>query len=371
MSGKLLKTVLCAAALTALVGGACVRTVTDDNGDQVEVPERIERTVVTNILPLASTAAAFAGDATEVVGMHPASMSASTAGLLPSIAPKALKAKTGFIQGANLNVESLLALSPDVVLVNAPDRRMLERVRSAGLTAFGISPVKWNYDVVDTFDGWISALAELWPERSERADWLKGEMHRVAGLVEERVKDIPEAERLSVLFVVRSDPRQIVVSGKRFFGESWAARAGARNAASGITAENANAAVSMESIYAWNPDVVILTNFTPLAPSDLAAGRDDNRDWSHVKAVQEGRVYKMPLGIYRTFTPAGDAPMTLLWLAKTLYPERFSDIDLEREMSRYYEKGFGARLSRETIAGSLAPSAAGAKNASTNVRSGR
>ena len=35
-----------------------------------------------------------------------------------------------------------MALKPDLVLINASDRRMLDRVRAAGLTAFGISAVK-------------------------------------------------------------------------------------------------------------------------------------------------------------------------------------------------------------------------------------
>ena len=73
----------------------------------------------------------------------------------------------------------------------------------------------------------------------------------------------------------------------------------------------------MESIYAWNPDIVLLTNFTPLQPNDLIEGRDAGRDWTSVKAVKDGRVYKMPLGLYRSFTPTADTPLTLLWLAKT------------------------------------------------------
>ena len=50
----------CAAAAVALAlalalpAPVSARTVTDDNGDRVEVPERIERAVVTNIFPMAS-----------------------------------------------------------------------------------------------------------------------------------------------------------------------------------------------------------------------------------------------------------------------------------------------------------------------------
>lgn len=357
--------------LALAAASALARTVTDDNGDKVEIPDRPERVVVANILPLAPYAVAFTGDPARIAGMHPASMSAARAGLLGKFHPDALRIPTKFIQGASLSIESLMALNPDLVLVNAPDKRMLERVRSAGLTAFGVSPVKWNYDVEKTFDGWTESLEKIFPDARARGETLKGEMNRMKGLVADRVKAIPEKERKSVLFIVRADSREIVVSGKRFFGESWCALTGSKNAAGGIEAENANAAVSMENIYAWNPDVVILTNFTPLIPEDIFGNRDSGRDWSHVKAVQEKAVYKMPLGFYRTFTPSADAPVTLLWLAKTLYPKAFEDIDLIKETKRYYQKGFGIALSDEDARAVFHPDARSAESASASVRSGR
>ena len=356
-------------ALTAALASA--RTVTDDNGDKVEVPDHPERVVVANILPLAPYAVAFTGEPSRIAGMHPASMSAAKAGLLGKLYPQALQIPTRFIQGASLSIESLMTLNPDLVLVNAPDKRMLERVRSAGLTAFGISPVKWNYDVEKTFDGWTESLEKIFPDAKARGEVLRGEMKRVREFVEKRIDAIPQTERKRVLFIVRADSRELVVSGKRFFGESWCALTGSENAAGSIEAENANAAVSMESVYAWNPDAVILTNFTPLMSEDIFAGRDQGRDWSHVKAVEEKAVYKMPLGLYRTFTPSADAPVTLLWLAKTLYPKAFEDVNLVEEAKRYYRTGFGMTLTDDEAKAVFEHDAGSAENASASVRSSR
>lgn len=356
-------------ALTAALASA--RTVTDDNGDKVEVPDHPERVVVANILPLAPYAVAFTGEPSRIAGMHPASMSAAKAGLLGKLYPQALQIPTRFIQGASLSIESLMTLNPGLVLVNAPDKRMLERVRSAGLTAFGISPVKWNYDVEKTFDGWTESLEKIFPDAKARGEVLRGEMKRVREFVEKRIDAIPQTERKRVLFIVRADSRELVVSGKRFFGESWCALTGSENAAGSIEAENANAAVSMESVYAWNPDAVILTNFTPLMPEDIFAGRDQGRDWSHVKAVEEKAVYKMPLGLYRTFTPSADAPVTLLWLAKTLYPKAFEDVNLVEEAKRYYRTGFGMTLTDDEAKAVFEHDAGSAENASASVRSSR
>lgn len=265
------------------LNGVEARFVSDDNGTSVDVPEHISRIVVTNILPLASAVTMYLGDGSRIVGMHPASMSAAKSGLLGELHPEVLQAETHFIQGANLNLESLMALKPDLVLVNASDRRMLDRVRAAGLTAFGISAVKWHYDVEATYEGWMRSLKALFPDAKANSAAMDEKFRHYRTLIAERTSNLSDAQRRTVLFIVRTDARQLVVSGEKFFGEYWAKAVGAKNAAHELKAENANAVVTMESIYAWNPDIVLLTNFTPLQPNDLIEGRDAGRDWTSVQ----------------------------------------------------------------------------------------
>lgn len=368
---KLCRFSLAAAAALALSMSAQARVVTDDNGDTMEVPDKIERLVVANVLPLASAATVYLQDGSRVAGMHPASMSAAKSGLLGELFPEVLKADTRFIQGASLNIESLMKLKPDVVLVNAPDRRMIEQIRSAGLTAFAVSPTKWRYDVLKTYDGWMASLAELFPDAPTNAQVVRDESQRIAKLVGERTADIAPEARRRVLFIVRLDGKSIVTSGRNFFGQYWCDAIGAVNAASEVKAQNQNAVVSMEDVYAWDPDLIFITNFTPAMPADLIENRDPGRDWSTVSAVEKGAVFKMPLGVYRTYTPSADTPLTLLWMAKTAYPSRFADIDLDAEVKAYYKRLFNASLTDEQVRRMFDAHASAAQNASTNVRSGK
>ena len=87
----------------------------------------------------------------------------------------------------------------------------------------------------------------------------------------------------------------------------------------------------------YNPDIIFMTNFTQAQPKDLYNNTIGSNDWSKVKAVEDKKVYKMPLGMYRSYTPGADTPMTLLWLAKTTYPDKFKDIDLTKEVKDYYK----------------------------------
>ena len=237
-----------------------------------------------------------------------------------------------------------MALRPDLVLVNAPDKRTRDAVRNAGIPAFGISPSKWHYDIIETHAQWMKSLSEIWPEHKGKGDLIDSRSKAIAKMVADRTKDLRPEERSKVLFLFRYDARQIVTSGRNFFGQYWCDAVGARNVAESVTADNANAIVSMEQIYAWNPDVVFITNFTAATPADLFDNKMAGHDWSDVKAVKDKRVYKLPLGIYRSYTPSADTPLTLLWMAKQVYPSRFADIDLTKEVKAWYKDVFGVTL---------------------------
>ena len=104
-----------------------------------------------------------------------------------------------------------------------------------------------------------------------------------------------------------------------------------------------------------------VTNFTSAQPNDLYENTIGSNDWSGIQAIQDKRVYKMPLGIYRSYTPGADTPITLMWLAKTVYPELFEDIDVTVKAKEYYKDIFGIELSDEQVESIFAPSSSAAE----------
>jgi iron complex transport system substrate-binding protein len=147
-----------------------------------------------------------------------------------------------------------------------------------------------------------------------------------------------------------------MTSGKKFFGQWWADAIGAVNVAQELTTDN-SVAVNMEQIYAWDPELIFITNFTTAEPEDLYENTVGVYDWSGIRAVQERQVYKMPLGMYRSYTPGADTPVTLLWMAKTAYPEQFADIDILAETKAYYKEVFGVELTEAQAASIFDPTA--------------
>ena len=328
------------------------RTVVDHDGIEVDIPEQIDRIAVGNIGPMASVLTLFLGSGESIVGMSPMSMSAAENGILGELFPELLDADTSFLQGSNINVEKLLTLEPDLVLIQSGQSEVRTQLENAGLTvvAFGVGTFK--YDIINTYEAWIDLLSQIFPA-NDKMEEVTAYSKEVLELVQSRVSDIPEAERKRALFLFQYDETEMIASRRNFFGQYWCESAGAVNVAQDI--EAGQATITMEQVYEWQPDVIFITNFTNTKPADLYANAVGSDDWSLVKAVQEQQVYKMPLGSFRTYSVSADMPVTLLWVAKTIYPDLFSDIDTDAEVKDFYQRIYGVTLTDEQVAAMYDP----------------
>ena len=317
----------------------------DHAGRHVDVPADIQRIVVCDILPLPSVLTVFFDSADKIVGMSAPSMTAAQNGLLGQLYPEILNAETGFIDGTDVNMEELAKLEPDVVFYSASSAELGEQLANAGFAAVAISVNKWDYNCIETLNNWIALLSQMFPD-SDKAAIVEKKSNEIYDMVQERVKDIPDEERANAFFLFQYSDTTLLTSGQQFFGQWWADAIGAKNVATELSTDN-SVAVNMEQVYSWNPDLIFMTNFNAYYPDDLYNNTVEGYDWSAVKAVQDKRVFKMPLGMYRSYTPGVDCPVTLLWMAKTAYPEKFEDVDVIAEAKAYYKEVFGIDLTDE------------------------
>lgn len=334
---------------------ATTHTVIDHLDNAVEVPYEVNRVVVCDIYPLPSVLTVFFDSADKIVGMATPSLTAAQNGLLGELYPDILNVETGFIDGSSINMEELLKLQPDVVFYSASQPQQGEQLRNAGIPALAVSVNKWQYNAIETLNNWISLISEVFPENA-KTEIVQKYSNDMYNLVQERVSAIPEADRERVFFLFQYTDTNLLTSGKQFFGQWWADAIGAVNVAEELTKDN-SVAVNMEQVYAWNPSLIFVTNFTKFGPSDLYDNTVGTYDWSAVEAVENHRVYKMPLGMYRSYTPGVDTPVTLLWLAKTASPEQFADIDLTAQTRAYYKEVFGIDLTDAQADAIFAPPA--------------
>ncbi len=299
---------------------------------EVFIPDEVK-----NIAALYS----FAGYAVSVLGRG-ADLVAVPGGLqrdvvLVDMIPEIAKASVPRSSG-KINIEELLKLEPDVVIVRgdtAQDEKETEQLDRAGI----------NYIVVDYKDlkeqqRAISVIGEA-IGRKEKAVAFNDYYNDVIEKVKNVVEGIPKDERIRMYHSENQVLRTIYNDS---LPADWSRTAGVINVSVGeeLNFTNDNYFASLEQVLLWDPDVII-------ANEDSAARYIlGNPQWSGIKAVQEGRVYKLPQGVSRWGHPGSvETPLALLWLAKTVYPDRFEDIDMEAEVEYFYRQFFGYELSRE------------------------
>lgn len=95
--------------------------------------------------------------------------------------------------------------------------------------------------------------------------------------------------------------------------------------------------VSLESVIAWNPEVIV-------AWDDLVRGGADEiirtkEAWSTIRAVRDGRVYTMPNVPYAWCDrpPGVNRFIGIQWVANMLYPDLF-DVDMVEVMQDFYKR---------------------------------
>ena len=335
---------------------AATRTVTDHAGNVVEVPTEINRIVVGDFWPLASQLAVYLGSAEKIVGIDPVSMSAIENGMLSEVYPEILNASTSFIQGDGVNIEELLKLDPDVVLGMSGEAA--EACREAGIPTVTFSAQAWDYDILETYHQWNLLLDQVFGGTSEMATRIEAYSEEVYNEIQEVVSTIPQEEKKRMMILFRYTDASMVTSGPKFFGQWWATTSGAINVGEEVV-DGFTVPINMEQVYEWDPDLIVITNFTGAQPEDLYTNAIGTDDWSEVSAVVNKEVYKMPLGLYRSYTPGADTPVTLRWYAETVYPDLF-DYDLNQIARDYYKDFFGMDLTDEQLEKMYNPSRNGA-----------
>ena len=342
MSKFLLPFVLCAFAVSAHAELRRTRTVSYYEGTHsVTVPERVTRVATAWEAHNATLAMLGYGDkivaTTRIVREMPIFRK-----FVPGIADAALASAAG---SADLNVEELIFLNPDVVFVaSAPPVAKLEQLRKAGIA---IAPLRYN-SLAAVVERTVITGEILGPDAHRRALQYKEYFNRNVQRVKERLATLPAHRRLKVYHPV-SNPTSTF--GRPSLVQDWMDLGGAINIAEhwfrGLP--NASGTVSIEDVMTADPDVIVV-----MRASHAEEIRTDKR-WSTLRAVRNGRVYANPRGLFWWGRETAEEALQFLWLAKLLYPDRMRDIDMPEETRQFYERFFGYRLSDDEIAEFLNP----------------
>ncbi len=245
------------------------------------------------------------------------------------------EARPNILDGNKTNCEALAALQPQVVFANAAfHREDKKQMETAGLKVFSIK----GETIGESFEA-VRLMGQVLGCDDNVREYLT-DCNRLLKMVEDRTRDIPKSKRLRVLF---AGPKSVytVATGEMLQSEILS-RAGAENVASSLKGFWCD--VSPEQVALWNPDVIFLGS------SKGVYGVEQvylNSQFKTIKAVKEHRVYAFPSNIGWWDFPAPHCVLGVVWSARTLYPERFADVDMQKIADEFYARYRGGHTFTE------------------------
>ncbi|EHR8282557.1 ABC transporter substrate-binding protein [Escherichia coli] len=314
------------------------RTFTDQIGQEVKVPDKVDRIVVLQHQTLNLLVQMNATD--KIVGVMSnwkQQLGSNYARLAPELSNKA---SLGDL--THVDAEKLVALHPQVVFVtNYAPQEMIDKISSLGIPAVAISlrhddegeRNKLNPVMADEEQAYVKGLYEGIMligniiNKPEEAKALIKATENGCRMVSNRLQLLPEEQRVRAYM---ANPELTTYGSGKYTGLMMK-HAGAVNVAASTI--KGFKQVSIEQVIEWNPQVIFVQNRYPAVVNEIQS----SPQWQVIDAVKNHRVYLMP-----EYAKAWGYPMPEamgigeLWMAKKLYPDKFNDVDMHKIVNDWY-----------------------------------
>ena len=227
-----------------------------------------------------------------------------------------------------VNHEYMVSLKPDIIFeTESWKERAEDMVEKVGVPVF-VSGPDFNYDKMKEHAISVGNALSRDKEAEELVEFMDEKMEMITSVTE----TIPEDEKPIVYFAPRGATKGFYDAKEgRDFTRTYniydpMTLAGGINVAKDCIDGDVN--VGIEQIIAWNPDVILVSCSDP-----EDAGVQfilDAPELQSITAVKEGRVYNVFYPHCRG-RPTDNNLINTLYIAKILYPDRFTHIDMEIE----------------------------------------
>jgi len=249
-----------------------------------------------------------------------------------------------FGQGQSANLETLMKVSPDLILMSqwkvgdtsATAEKVLKRLHKpmVYIKVFELA----DYPSTCLFLGRLL-------ERNKRAEELAKYANQALEEVKRVIGSIPASKKVGVYYAEGTDGLSIEC-GRSFHAE-LINLAGGRNVhlcSLKDSPDHDMEKVTMEQVLLYNPEVMIVRDrvFYRKVFSDAR--------WKNIRAVRGGRVYLTPKAPFGWFDrpPSFMRLLGLKWLTSLLYPDRYR-IDMVKETKCFYRLFLQVDLSDDQI----------------------
>lgn len=322
------------AGLGAGVGKAETVVIVDSIGRKVEVPKQADR--IACLYAFTGHVAAMLNHGTNIVA---AVNGLKRDVLLVEMVP-GLRDVAAPMNADKINLEELVKAKPDLIFIREDTARDGGEIEKLNKTR--IPYIVINDNTMEEQRAAIQIIGKALGKEGEALLYLDY-YQDVVDRVQDKVSEIPLEKRIKIFHSINEATR---TDAKGTLPAQWTALAGVINVSvqQSLRFTDNKYFASLEQIYLWDPDAI-------LAHEDAALDYiRTNEQWASLRAVKENKVIKMPNGISRWGHPGSlETPLAILWTAKTFYPGKFTDLDMQKETETFYKKFFRVDLSGEEV----------------------
>ncbi len=240
-----------------------------------------------------------------------------------------------------INIEELARADCDILFVQGENA--VNEAYVAQIEQFNIPYLVVDYGSIAEHQFSMEMIGKALGEVEEARQYIDYYNHCIER-VQEKIKEIPDSERVTVYHSVNEATR---TDARGTLAAEWLEIAGAHNVSLDTDLkflENKYFA-SLEQILLWDAEVFIVNE------ENVDKYILTNEQWADLQAVKNNQVYKMPNGVSRWGHPTNalETPLAILWVAKLLYPDLFEDIDMQEEVKYFYSNFYEWDLTDEYV----------------------
>jgi iron complex transport system substrate-binding protein len=239
---------------------------------------------------------------------------------------------------SDLNVEEMLGYDLDLVF-NFPNPKTTQALTEIGISVVPMASTGKMDDIKSTLNVYGEALGGDAPARAAKYAAYYDEKIK---MVTDITAAIPQDERRKVYMANQEILR---TAGKNSDLTEVMQLAGGICVSADLEG-GGGVDISREQLLTWDPDFIFVDH---AGSSGNASAEDVIKDmlvqgeFSELTSAKENQIFVCPTGVF--FWDSGvQKPLLLMWMAKTMYPDYFPDLDIKKELVDFYAEFFDYNL---------------------------
>ena len=245
---------------------------------------------------------------------------------------------------SELNIEEMLKYDLDVVF-NFSNPDTTTALEQAGIAVVPMASTGKFEDLKNTVNLYAEVLGGNAPEIAARYSQYFDEKLK---MITDVTSQIPEDEKYRVYF---ANQEILWTAGNQSDVPEVIELAGGICVHKDVIGWN-KTEISKEELLSWDPQYIFVDH---AGSSGNATAEEvintmlDTEEFSGISAVKDDNVYICPTGVF--FWDSGVQKILLLmWMAQTMYPDHFPDLDMQQELKTFYSEFFRYDLTDDQAA---------------------